>query len=64
MSPQVHPNAVHVHFEIIGERPKYHVTAKNHRTGEVVNSWFSKDEILSKLQEWTDQGFTIWVSFN
>ena len=64
MNRQVDLNAVRVHFEIIGERPKYHVTAKNHRTGEVINAWFSKDEILSKAQEWTDQGFTIWVSFN
>jgi len=64
MSPQVDLNAIKVHFEIIGERPKYHVTAKNHKTGKVINEWFSKDEILSKVQEWTDQGFTIWVSFN
>jgi len=64
MNRQVDLNAVRVHFEIIGERPKYHVTAKNHETNEVINSWFTKDEILAKVQEWTDKGFTIWVSFN
>jgi len=64
MHPQVDLNAVRVHFEIIGDRPKYHVTAKDHKTGKVINAWFMKDEILSKVQEWTDQGFTIWVSFN
>jgi putative DNA primase/helicase len=64
MNPQVDLNAVRVHFEIIGERPKYHVTAKNYKTGEVINAWFTKEEILSKVQEWTDKGFTIWVSFN
>ena len=62
--PIVDFNAVRVHFEIIGERTKYHVTAKNYKTGEVINSWFAKEEILAKVQEWTDQGFTIWVSFN
>jgi putative DNA primase/helicase len=64
MSPQVDLNAIRVHFEIIGERAKYHVTAKNYKTGEVINAWFTKEEILSKVQEWTDKGFTIWVSFN
>ena len=64
MNPQVDLNAVRVHFEIIAERPKYHITAKNYKTGEVINAWFTKDEILSKVQEWTDKGFTIWVSFN
>jgi len=64
MNRQVDLNAVRVHFEIIGERPKYHVTAKNHETNEVINAWFTKDEILAKVQEWTDEGFTIWVSFN
>jgi len=61
---EIDTDAVIVNFEVIGERPKYHITAKNYRTGEVVNTWLSKDQILSKLQEWTDKGFTIWVSFN
>jgi len=34
MSPQVDLNAVRVHFMIIGERPKYHVTAKDQKTGK------------------------------
>jgi putative DNA primase/helicase len=65
--PIIDLNAINVHFEIIGPREtnKYHVTVK--KAGEEhpeFNGWLTKEEIIAKAQEWTDQGCTIWVSIN
>jgi len=63
--PIVDFNAIKVHFEILGAREKFHVTVK--KAGEehpTFNGWLTKDEIIAKVQGWTDQGFTIWISIN
>ena len=63
--PIVDFNAIKVHFEIIGARPKYHVTVKKaDEKHPTFNGWLTKEEILAKVQEWTDKHCTIWVSIN
>jgi len=65
--PIVDFNAIKVHFEIIGPREnnKYHVTVKKAKAEHPeFNGWLSKEEIIAKAQEWTDQGCTIWIGIN
>ena len=59
-------SAEHVlfHLAVLGDRQRYHLTAKNHATGEVVNAWLAKDEFLPWVQKKNGEGFTCWVSLN
>jgi hypothetical protein len=55
---------VMLHLAILGERERYHLTAKNHATGNVLNVWLTREEILSWVQTRNMEGYTCWISLN
>ena len=62
--PNIDEKAIRLHFEIIGDKPKYHIFAKNHATNEGINTWLTKEEAIQFVKEYNEKGFTVWVSFN
>lgn len=53
-----------LHLAILGPRPVYHVTAKNHITKDVKNDFLKKEEVAPILASLNDKGYTTWVSIN
>ena len=49
---------------ILGERQLYHTTAKNYQTKQIKNEFLQKDEVISVLFNWNNNGFTTWLSIN
>jgi len=49
---------------MLGKRDKYFITAKNFDNVHVITGWFTKEDLLEKLQQWEAQGYTIWASIN
>jgi len=57
-------NAVEIYLAMIGQRDKYFITARNFETGDVINLWLTKEELLEKLPQWEAEGYTVWSSIN
>ena len=57
-------DAVEIYLAMIGQRDKYFITARNFGTEHVITGWFTKEELLEKLPEWEEQGYTVWSSIN
>jgi len=55
---------VKIYLAMIGQRDKYYITAKNFKTNHVINLWLTKEELLEKLPQWEEQGYTVWSSIN
>jgi len=56
--------AVEIYLAIIGKRDKYYITARNFKTKHVINIWLTKEELLEKLPQLEEQGYTVWSSIN
>ncbi|MGB9854455.1 MAG: hypothetical protein ACPLRY_06605 [Candidatus Bathyarchaeales archaeon] len=52
------------HLALLGSRERYHLTAKNHSTGDVKNAWLAKEEVLQWVEARNTEGFTCWISLN
>lgn len=53
-----------LHLAILGNRPSYLLTVKNHATGKGWNETKAKDEIIPFAEEMNNRGFCVWVSIN
>src|SRR4030067_235763 len=53
-----------LHLAILGKRELYHLVAKNHQSGKVINAWLKENQIITWALEKNNEGLTCWVSLN
>jgi len=53
-----------LHLAILGKRELYHLVAKNHQSGKVINAWLKENQIIAWALEKNNEGLTCWVSLN
>ena len=60
----INSNHALLHLAILGDRPSYLLTVKNHTADKGWNENKTKDEILAFAEEMNKRDFCVWISIN
>jgi P4 family phage/plasmid primase-like protien len=53
-----------LHLAILGQRTKYHMTAKNYKTNDIKNDFLNFKDVISVATNLNEKGYTTWLSIN